>query len=158
MQAVRLIPVAGSKMYGRNGIFLHPFMLGDKRLVERLRFVQGLSGVPQSLSARGVTRMVVEQLEDPPGGKTAADWFSSAEKDFRIVLALGDTGAADRSGRNSTDRILRLAPANEPLHQRPTNRDAPVTERTQRLVVLVAPPFGRAVVRSHHQLPFAPNR
>jgi hypothetical protein len=33
-----------------------------------------------------------------------------AEKDFRIVLALGDTGAADRSDRNSTDRILRLAP------------------------------------------------
>jgi hypothetical protein len=77
VQAIRLVPVDGTKMYGRDGILAHPFML---RTNGESNGCVSLKDYPAFLRAfqRGeITRMVVvEQLDEPPGGRTAADWFS----------------------------------------------------------------------------------
>ena len=77
VQAIRLVPVDGSKMYGRDGILAHPFML---RANGESNGCVSFKDYPAFLKAyqRGdITRMVVvEQLDEPPGGRTAADWFS----------------------------------------------------------------------------------
>jgi hypothetical protein len=77
VQAVRLVPVDGSKMYGRDGILAHPFML---RANGESNGCVSFKDYPAFLKAfqRGeITRMVVvEQLDEPPGGRTATDWFS----------------------------------------------------------------------------------
>ena len=79
VQAIRLIPVDGAKMHGRDGILAHPFML---RANGESNGCVSFKDYPAFLKAfqRGeVTRMVVvDQLEEPPGGRTASDWFSSA--------------------------------------------------------------------------------
>ena len=81
VQAIRLIPINGSKMYGRDGMLAHPFML---RANGESNGCVSFKDYPAFLKAyqRGeVTRMVVvEQLDDPPGGRTASDWLSSALK------------------------------------------------------------------------------
>jgi hypothetical protein len=78
VQAVRLIPVAGSKMYGRDGIFAHPFMLGDNGESNGCVSFKDYPAFLKACQRWDVTRMVVvEQLEHAPGGRTAADWFSS---------------------------------------------------------------------------------
>jgi hypothetical protein len=78
VQAIRLNPVDGSKMYGRDGMLVHPFMLGPDG---QSNGCVSLKDYPTFLKAyqRGeVTRLVVvEQLDEPPGGRTAGDWFSS---------------------------------------------------------------------------------
>jgi len=77
VQAIRLVPVDGSKMYGRDGILAHPFML---RANGESNGCVSFKDYPAFLKAyqRGeITRIVVvEQLDEPPGGRTAADWFS----------------------------------------------------------------------------------
>jgi Protein of unknown function (DUF2778) len=81
VQAIRLVPVDGSKMYGRDGMLAHPFML---RANGESNGCVSFKDYPAFLKAyqRGeVTRMVVvEQLDEPPGGRTAGDWFSGALK------------------------------------------------------------------------------
>jgi Protein of unknown function (DUF2778) len=81
VQAIRLVPVDGSKMYGRDGMLAHPFML---RANGESNGCVSFKDYPAFLKAfqRGdVTRMVVvEQLDEPPGGRTAGDWFSSTLK------------------------------------------------------------------------------
>jgi hypothetical protein len=81
VQAIRLNPIDGAKMFGRDGMLVHPFMLGPQG---DSNGCVSLKDYPKFLKAyqRGeVTRMVVvEQLDDPPGGRTAADWFSGAIK------------------------------------------------------------------------------
>jgi Protein of unknown function (DUF2778) len=76
VQAIRLVPVDGSKMYGRDGMLAHPFML---RANGESNGCVSFKDYPAFLKAyqRGdVTRMVVvEQLDEPPGGRTAADWL-----------------------------------------------------------------------------------
>jgi hypothetical protein len=81
VQAIRLNPVDANKMYGRDGILAHPFMLGPDG---QSNGCLSLKDYPAFLNAylRGeITRLVVvEQLDDPPGARTAADWFSSTLK------------------------------------------------------------------------------
>jgi len=65
VQAVRLNPVDSGKMYGRDGILAHPFMLGptDSRTAA---YHSRIIHVPERLPAREVTRLVVvEQLGNP---------------------------------------------------------------------------------------------
>jgi hypothetical protein len=81
VQAIRLVPVDGSKMYGRDGILAHPFML---RANGESNGCVSFRDYPAFLKAyqRGeITRMVVvDQLDEPPGGRTAADWVTSTLK------------------------------------------------------------------------------
>ena len=83
VQALRLNPVDSGRMYGRDGILAHPFMLGPNG---QSNGCVSFKDYPAFLSAyqRGeVTRLVVvEQLGNPPPAKTAtaSDWFSNALK------------------------------------------------------------------------------
>jgi hypothetical protein len=81
VQAIRLVPVDGHKMYGRDGILAHPFML---RANGESNGCVSFRDYPAFLKAyqRGeITRMVVvEQLDDPPGGRTASDWVKGTLK------------------------------------------------------------------------------
>jgi hypothetical protein len=81
VQAIRLNPVDAGKMYGRDGILVHPFMLGPDG---QSNGCVSLRDYPAFLKAyrRGeITRLVVvDQLDDPPSARTAADWFSNTLK------------------------------------------------------------------------------
>jgi hypothetical protein len=84
VRALRLIPKDNSKMYGRDGILAHSYMLGPNG---QSNGCVSFSDYPAFLDAylRGdVTRIVVvEQLAGaPPSSKTAADWFSNTLKDI----------------------------------------------------------------------------
>jgi hypothetical protein len=81
VQAIRLNPVDGRKMYGRAGLLAHPFMLGPDG---QSNGCVSLKDYPAFLNAyqRGeITRLVVvEQLDDPPSARTAADWLATTLK------------------------------------------------------------------------------
>ena len=76
VRAIRLIPTDGSKMYGRDGILAHSYMLGPNG---QSNGCVSIGDYPAFLDAfmRGeVDRLVVvERLDDPPSPKTASDWF-----------------------------------------------------------------------------------
>ena len=81
VQAIRLVPVDGSKMYARDGILAHPFMLGANGESNGCVSVKDYPAFLKAYQRGEITRIVVvEQLDDPPGGRTAADWFSSTLK------------------------------------------------------------------------------
>ena len=81
VQAIRLNPLDGGKMYGRDGILAHPFMLGPNG---QSNGCVSLKDYPAFLNAylRGeISRLiVVQRLDDPPSARTAADWFSNTLK------------------------------------------------------------------------------
>ena len=52
VEAIRMNPEDMPAMFGRNGILVHPYMLGPERPVERLRLGQGLSEIPRRLQTR----------------------------------------------------------------------------------------------------------
>ncbi len=76
VRAIRLVPTDGSKMYGRDGILAHSYMLGPNG---QSNGCVSISDYPAFLDAfmRGeVDRLVVvERLADPPPPRTASDWF-----------------------------------------------------------------------------------
>ena len=81
VQAIRLNPIAGSKMYGRDGMLVHPFMLGPNGDSNGCVSLKDYPAFLKAYQRGEVTRMVVvEQLDDPPGGKTPADWFAGTLK------------------------------------------------------------------------------
>ena len=81
VQAIRLIPVDGSKMYGRAGMLVHPFMLGPDGASNGCVSLKDYPAFLKAYQRGEVTRMVVvEQLDDPPGARTAANWFSNTLK------------------------------------------------------------------------------
>jgi len=76
VQAIRLIPVDGSKMYGRDGILAHPFMMGPEGASNGCVSIKDYPAFLKAYMSGEITRIVVvEQLDEPPGGRTAADWF-----------------------------------------------------------------------------------
>ena len=87
VQAIRLNPVDGSKMYGRDGILAHPFMLGPNG---QSNGCVSLKDYPAFLNAylRGeITRLVVvERLDDPPSARTAADWLSRFSNTLKEIF------------------------------------------------------------------------
>jgi hypothetical protein len=81
VQAIRLNPVDGAKMYGRDGMLVHPFMLGPQGDSNGCVSLKDYPAFLKAYQRGEVTRMVVvEQLDDPPGGRTAGEWFSSTLK------------------------------------------------------------------------------
>ncbi len=76
VQAIRLVPVDEHKMYGRDGILAHPFMLGANGDSNGCVSFRDYPAFLKAYQRGEVTRMVVvEQLDDPPGGRTAGDWL-----------------------------------------------------------------------------------
>jgi hypothetical protein len=94
VQAIRLNPVDGSKMYGRAGILAHPYMLGPNG---QSNGCVSFSDYPEFLNAflRGqVTRLVVvERLESPPTNFASAQLpdrardMSKADRSFEYAAA-----------------------------------------------------------------------
>jgi hypothetical protein len=81
VQAIRLVPVDGSKMYGRDGILVHPFMLGPEGASNGCVSVKDYPAFLNAYQRGEITRLVVvEQLDDPASARTAADWVSSTLK------------------------------------------------------------------------------
>jgi len=81
VQAIRLNPVAGSKMYGRDGMLVHPFMLGPQGDSNGCVSLKDYPAFLKAYMRGDITRLVVvERLEDPPGGRTATDWISGTLK------------------------------------------------------------------------------
>jgi hypothetical protein len=81
VQAIRLNPVEGAKMFGRDGMLVHPFMLGPQGDSNGCVSLKDYPAFLKAYQRGEITRLVVvEQLDEPPGGRTAADWFSGAIK------------------------------------------------------------------------------
>jgi Tlde1 domain len=81
VQAIRLVPVDGNKMYGRDGILVHPFMLGPEGASNGCVSVKDYPAFLNAYQRGDITRLVVvEQLDDPLSARTAADWFSNTMK------------------------------------------------------------------------------
>ena len=83
VRAIRLTPVGDGKMYGRDGILAHSYMLGPNG---QSNGCVSFSDYPAFLNAflRGdVTRLVVvERLANPPSSQVASAWFPKALKDL----------------------------------------------------------------------------
>ena len=80
VQAIRLTPLDGNKMYGRDGILAHSFMLGANG---QSNGCVSFKDYPAFLNAylRGeITRLVVVQRLDNPTSARTADWFSDKLK------------------------------------------------------------------------------
>jgi hypothetical protein len=81
VQAIRLVPANEGKMYGRDGILAHPFMLGANGDSNGCVSFRDYTAFLKAYQRGEITRMVVvEQLDDPPGGRTASDWISGTLK------------------------------------------------------------------------------
>jgi hypothetical protein len=83
VRAIRLIPVDDGKMFGRDGMLAHSYMLGPNG---QSNGCVSFSDYPAFLNAflRGeVDRLVVvEHLATAPGPKTASGWIPEAIKDL----------------------------------------------------------------------------
>jgi hypothetical protein len=83
VQAIRLIPVDGSKMFGRDGILAHHYLLGPNG---QSNGCVSLADYPAFLNAYmngEIDRLVVvERLDNPPGQMIAAGWLEKAFKGF----------------------------------------------------------------------------
>ena len=78
IDAIRLNPVDDGKMYGRAGILAHPYMLGPNG---QSNGCVSLKDYDEFLAAfrRGEFNrlLVVERLNDAPGGQTAIGWIAN---------------------------------------------------------------------------------
>ena len=83
VRAIRLIPTDSAKMYGRDGILAHSYLLGPNG---QSNGCVSFSDYPAFLDAflRGdVNRIVVVQrLADPPPPQAVSDWFSDKLKEL----------------------------------------------------------------------------
>jgi hypothetical protein len=81
VQAIRLTPVGGGNMFGRDGILAHHYLLGPNG---QSNGCVSLADYPAFLNAYlsgEIDRLVVvERLENPPGQLIAAGWLEKAFK------------------------------------------------------------------------------
>jgi hypothetical protein len=83
VRAIRLNPVDGSKMHGRDGILAHSYMLGANGQSNGCVSFNDYAAFLDAFQRGDIDRLVVvEHLDDVPGPKTAADWFSNKLKDI----------------------------------------------------------------------------
>ena len=81
VRALRLTPVGGSNMFGRDGILAHSYMLGPNGQSNGCVSLKDYPAFLNAYLSGEITRLVVvEQLDDPPSARTAADWFSNKLK------------------------------------------------------------------------------
>lgn len=83
VRAIRLIPTDSSKMYGRDGILAHTYLLGPKGESNGCVSLKDYAAFLDAFDRGEINRLVVvERLADPPSPKTASDWFANALKDI----------------------------------------------------------------------------
>jgi len=105
-RAIRLTPVDDGKMYERDGILAHSYLLGPSG---QSNGCVSFSDYPAFLNAflRGeVTRLVVvERLANPPGTQFAWGWFPKALKDLF-------SGGTERTADPQAERAIGYAAVN----------------------------------------------
>jgi hypothetical protein len=78
VDAIRLNPVDNGKMYGRDGILAHPYMLGPNGQSNGCVSFKDYNAFLAAFRRGEFNRMVVvERLDDPPGGQTASGWITN---------------------------------------------------------------------------------
>jgi hypothetical protein len=83
VRAIRLIPKDRSKMYGRDGILAHTYMLGPNGQSNGCVSFDDYPAFLEAYERGDITQIaVVEHLANAPSPKTAADWFSGVLKDI----------------------------------------------------------------------------
>jgi len=90
VRAIRLIPVGGGNMFGRDGMLAHHYLLGPSG---ESNGCVSFADYPEFLNAYlngDIDRLVVvERLENPPGQVIAADWLEKAFKGLTKTFARG---------------------------------------------------------------------
>jgi hypothetical protein len=83
VRAIRLVPSEGSKMYGRDGILAHSYLLGPNGQSNGCVSFSDYATFLDAFLRGDVNRLVVvEHLADTPSPKTLADWLSNALREF----------------------------------------------------------------------------
>ena len=78
IQAIRLNPVDGGLMYGRDGILAHPFMLGPNGQSNGCVSLKDYGAFLAAFQRGEFNRLVVvERLDDPPAARTAGEWLKN---------------------------------------------------------------------------------
>jgi hypothetical protein len=83
VRAIRLNPVDESKMFGRDGILAHTYMLGPNGQSNGWVSFSNYNAFLTAYLNGEVTRLVVvDHLADPPGPQPASQWFADTIKDL----------------------------------------------------------------------------
>jgi hypothetical protein len=83
VRAIRLVPTDSSKMYGRDGILAHSYLLGPDGESNGCVSFKDYTAFLDAFERGEVNRLVVvERLTDPPSPKTAADWLANMLTDM----------------------------------------------------------------------------
>jgi hypothetical protein len=83
VRAIRLIPTDSSRMYGRDGILAHSYLLGPNGESNGCVSFKDYAAFLDAFDRGEINRLVVvERLADPPSPKTAADWLANTLKDI----------------------------------------------------------------------------
>jgi hypothetical protein len=107
VRAIRLTPVDESKMFGRDGILAHTYMLGPSGQSNGCVSFSDYPAFLQAFQRGEVTRIVVvERLTSPPPGSTqvAGGWFLKSLKDL--------FSGPDRTASSQPERATGYAAAN----------------------------------------------
>jgi hypothetical protein len=85
VEAIRLNPIDDGKMYGRDGILAHPYMLGPNGQSNGCVSFKDYDEFLAAFRRGEFNRLVVvERLDgEPPGGQSATGWFADKLKGFR---------------------------------------------------------------------------
>ena len=77
IDAIRLNPVDDGKMHGRDGILAHPYMLGANGQSNGCLSLKDYDAFLAAFRRGEFNRLVVvERLDDAPGGQTATGWIA----------------------------------------------------------------------------------
>jgi hypothetical protein len=83
VRAIRLVPSDSSKMYGRDGILAHSYLLGPNGQSNGCVSFSDYAAFLDAFERGEVNRLVVvERLADAPSPKTLVDWLSNALRDI----------------------------------------------------------------------------
>jgi hypothetical protein len=94
VRAIRLIPVGGGDMFGREGILAHHYLLGPNGQSNGcVSFADYPAFLNAYLNGEFDRLVVVERLENPPGQMIAARWFEKAEKAFKGLVKTFERGS-----------------------------------------------------------------
>jgi hypothetical protein len=83
VRAVRLNPVGGGNMYGRDGMLAHTYMLGANGQSNGCVSFSDYPAFLNAVLSGEVSRLVVvEHLANPPNSRTASGWIPEAIRSF----------------------------------------------------------------------------
>lgn len=81
VRAIRLVPTDRSKMYGRDGILAHSYLLGPSGASNGCVSFKDYNAFLEAYERGEFDRLVVvERFANPPGPRTAADWLKDLFK------------------------------------------------------------------------------